>query len=291
MPPAVPPTIAVRDLSFTYPGAARHAVSDLDFSVGEGEVVGFLGPNGAGKSTTQKILIGLLRGYSGRVTVLGRPLPDWGADYYERIGVSFERPNHFLKLTAAENLGYFRSLYSGDTEDVFTALDLVGLGGDADRRVAHFSKGMQVRLNVARALINRPRLLFLDEPTAGLDPVNADVVRGLVRRLRDAGTTVFLTTHDMALADSVCDRVAFLVDARIALIDSPRALKLRHGVRAVRAEYGSDGRTERAEFPLPGIADNPAFLGLLRRDDLQTLHTQETTLEAIFIEVTGRGLA
>jgi fluoroquinolone transport system ATP-binding protein len=286
----MPAMIAARGLNFTYPGGARPVVRELEFAVEEGEVLGFLGPNGAGKSTTQKILIGLLDGYDGDVSVMGRRLSSFGPEYYEHIGVSFERPNHFLKLTALENLEYFRSLYKGDTEDPQAILDLLGLGGDAHRRVGHFSKGMQVRLNVARALINKPRLLFLDEPTAGLDPVNAKVVRDRIHSLRARGATVFLTTHNMTLADEVCDRVAFIVDGRIALIDSPRALKLRHGQRAVRVEYGREGVIEDVVFPLEGLAENQGFLDLLRRDVVQTMHTQETSLESIFIDTTGRGL-
>lgn len=283
--------IAVDGLTFSYPGAAEPAVRELSFSVAEGEVLGFLGPNGAGKSTTQKILIGLLDGYSGEVSVMGRPLSAWGADYYEQIGVSFERPNHFMKLTALENLNYFRALYKGATEEPLALLKMFGLEDDASRYVSQFSKGMQVRLNVARSLINKPRLLFLDEPTAGLDPVNARVVREMIGGLRERGTTVFLTTHNMAVADDVCDRVAFIVDGRIVLIDSPRELKLKHGVRSVRVEYGGNGQMQTSEFPLEKLADNAEFLEAIRRDDLQTIHTQETTLENIFIDVTGRRLA
>lgn len=283
--------IAVDGLTFSYPGAAEPAVRELSFSVAEGEVLGFLGPNGAGKSTTQKILIGLLDGYSGEVSVMGRPLSAWGADYYEQIGVSFERPNHFMKLTALENLNYFRALYKGETEEPLALLKMFGLEDDASRYVSQFSKGMQVRLNVARSLINKPRLLFLDEPTAGLDPVNARVVKEMIGGLRERGTTVFLTTHNMAVADDVCDRVAFIVDGQIVLIDSPRELKLKHGVRSVRVEYGGNGRMQTSEFALEKLADNAEFLDAIRRDDLQTIHTQETTLENIFIDVTGRRLA
>ncbi len=283
--------IDVCKLSFTYQSARTPTLHDLDFHLDGGEVLGFLGPNGAGKSTTQKILIGLLRGHTGEVSIMGRPLAEWGSDYYEQVGVSFERPNHFLKLTAFENLSYFRSLYRGETEDPRELLEMMGLTDDADRYVAQFSKGMQVRLNIARALLNKPKLLFLDEPTTGLDPVNARVVKERIRRLRDQGTTIFLTTHNMSVADEVCDRVAFLVDGRIRLIDSPRELKLRYGSRHVRIEYGSNRTTESRDFPLRGLADDQEFQRLIRRDDLQTIHTQETTLENIFIQVTGRSLS
>ena len=282
--------IDVRNLSFTYPSAAAPTLHDLAFHVADGEVLGFLGPNGAGKSTTQKILIGLLREYRGEASVMGRSLASLGSDYYENVGVSFERPNHFLKLTGLENLDYFRSLYHGETDDPRGLLEMVGLLEDADRYVGQYSKGMQVRLSFARALINKPKLLFLDEPTTGLDPVNTRIIMDQIRRLRGQGTTVFLTTHNMSLADGICDRVAFLVDGRIRLIDSSRELKLRYGSRRVRVEYGTNAAAESRELPLEGLADNEEFLRLIRRVDLQTIHTQETTLDDIFIQVTGRAL-
>ncbi len=285
------PMISVNNLNFTYPGNPEPTLLDVCFEVSKGEVLGFLGPSGAGKSTTQKILIGLLREYNGDVTVMNRAVNQVGQDYYENVGVAFERPNHFLKLTALENLRYFRSLYRGETEDPLRLLELVGLQDDAARRVSQFSKGMKVRLNFARALLNRPQLMFLDEPTTGLDPVNAQIIKEKIAGLQEAGTTVFLTTHNMAVADQVCDRVAFIVDGRLVLIDSPRELKMRYGKRLVRVEYGSNASVQHQEFALDGLSENDDFQQLLRRDDLQTIHSQETTLENIFIEVTGRQLA
>lgn len=282
--------VDVVGLEFGYAGGAKPAVHDLSFSIPKGDIFGLLGPSGAGKSTTQKILIGLLKRYRGKVEVFGRDLNTWGQDYYERVGVSFELPNHYLKLTARENLRYFRSLYSGKTETPERVLEQVGLLEDADKRVSEFSKGMKNRLNVARALLNKPELLFLDEPTSGLDPVNAKRIKDLIRDKREAGTTVFLTTHNMNVADNLCDRVAFIVDGRVKLVDSPRALKLAHGKRSVRVEYGVNGSLIAQDFPLEGLADNLAFLELLRSQPVQTLHTQETTLENIFIGVTGRRL-
>jgi fluoroquinolone transport system ATP-binding protein len=283
--------IDVRDLAFGYPGGARPAVAGISFSVPPGEIFGFLGPSGAGKSTTQKILVGLLRGYRGAVSVLGHELREDRPDFYERIGVGFEAPTLYLKLSALENLSAFRALYSGPTEDPRKLLERVGLAADADVRVSQFSKGMKVRLGFARALLPQPELLFLDEPTAGLDPVSARRVKDLILERRAAGTTVFLTTHDMAVADELCDRVAFIVEGAIRCIESPRSLKLRHGRRRLRAEVAADGGVERFEFDLDGLGENAAFLSLLRERKLETLHTLETTLEQVFIEVTGRRLS
>ena len=282
--------IEVDGLVFSYPGAKAPAVNDLGFSVADGEIFGFLGPNGAGKSTTQKVLIGLLRNYQGNVNVLGRNSREWGSDLYEQVGVGFELPVHFGRLTARENLSYFASLYQGETEDLDHLLEQVDLLDEADERVERFSKGMRVRLSFARAVLCRPRLLFLDEPTAGLDPLSARRIKDLILEHRERGATVFLTTHDMATADEICDRVAFLIDGSIALIDAPRELKVRYGERRVRVEYRVNGTLEERAFPLEGLADNEAFLTALREPSLETVHTQETSLENIFIRVTGREL-
>ena len=282
--------IDVNNLTFTYAKTSAPALTGLNFAVGRGEIFGFLGPSGAGKSTTQKILIGLLKGYQGHVAVFGRQLTDWGQDFYERVGVAFELPNHFRKLSALENLAYFSSLYARATRPPQELLDMVGLGQDGSMLVSQFSKGMQGRLNLARALLHDPELLFLDEPTSGQDPVNARRIKALIRAQQQAGKTIFLTTHDMTVAEELCDRVAFIMDGRIELIDAPRALKLRYGQASVRVEYCTDAHTERAEFALAGLADNTAFQNVLRAGTIQTIHSGEATLEDIFIRVTGRGL-
>ena len=283
--------IKVGDLQFTYTHANQTAVRDVAFAVERGEIFGLLGPSGAGKSTTQKVLIGLLEGYTGSVRVRGKEVARWTADDYERIGVSFEAPNHFLKLTGLENLRYFAALYRGTTRAPAALLESVGLTNDGTRRVGEYSKGMKCRLSIARCLLNNPDLMFLDEPTGGLDPGNMQRVKDLISAERDTGATVFLTTHDMAAADELCDRVAFMVDGRIACIDSPRALKLRHGERSVRVEYQSGNRAAHADYPLDGLADNAAFHQALRDCDVQTIHTREATLADVFIRVTGRALA
>lgn len=282
--------IEVSGLTYTYPKAASPALRGLEFRIAQGEIFGFLGPSGAGKSTTQKILIGLLRGYQGRARALGCEVGAWGGDYYERVGVAWELPNHFLKLTARENLRYFAALYRGKTRRPEELLERVGLLADADTPVGQFSKGMRVRLNLACALVHSPDLLFLDEPTSGLDPVNSRKVVELVREERAAGRTVFLTTHNMAIADELCDRVAFIADGRLAAVDAPRALKLRYGAPTVRVEYAGAGGPERRDFPLAGLGECASFGELLRGQAVQTIHSQEASLEQIFIRLTGRSL-
>ena len=283
--------IEVTGLEFTYAGSTSPAVSGLGFQVSPGEIFGFLGPSGAGKSTTQRVLTGLLRPYRGSVRIFGRDFSEWGADYYERIGVSFELPNHFLKLTGRENLEFFSALYRGPTREPDGLLEAAGLAESADVRVGQYSKGMMTRLGVVRALQHDPELIFMDEPTAGLDPASARMIKGLIAAERDAGKTIFLTTHDMGAVDELCDNVAFIVGGQIKLIDRPRALKLRYGSDQVRVEYRSAGGYADRSFPLEGLGANDAFLAVLREENIQTLHTQEASLDDIFIRVTGERLS
>ncbi len=283
-------SIHVGNLQFTYPGAKAPAIRSVNFDIQPGEIFGFLGPSGAGKSTTQKVLIRLLKGYTGDVRVFDKPLDTWGSEYFERIGVSFELPNHYQKLSVLENLRLFASLYTRETRDPLELLTLVNLEGDANTRVSAFSKGMQMRLNVVRALLHNPDLLFLDEPTTGLDPVNARRVKELVLDQKRSGRTVFLTTHDMNVADELCDRVAFMVDGEITRIESPRALKIAEGIRSVRVEYRENGGTAQRDFPLDTLGSDAEFSALLRAHPIETIHTREASLEDIFIKVTGRSL-
>lgn len=284
--------IRVRGLTFRYPKAPQPTLRGMDFTVGRGEIFGFLGPSGAGKSTTQKLLIGLLRGHGGEASVWGRDPVAWGPGYYQRIGVSFEMPNHYQKLTGCENLRFFASLYDGTTLDPMELMDAVGLADDANTRVGKYSKGMQMRLTFARSLINDPELLFLDEPTSGLDPVNARTVKNMILDLKARGRTVFLTTHDMATANELCDRVAFIVDGRIVALDTPTELKIARSQRLVRVEYrGQDGGIDTADFSMDGLADDPAFHAVLRDHHVETVHSKEASLDDVFVETTGRRLS
>jgi fluoroquinolone transport system ATP-binding protein len=283
--------IEVVELRYRYPGAAADTLHGLTFDVRQGEIFGFLGPSGAGKSTTQRILTGLLPAGPRHARVFGAGIAAHGRSFYERIGVGFETPNVYGQLTGRENLQFFGSLYAGETVRPEVLLADVGLLDAADQRVATWSKGMRMRLNFCRALLCSPELLFLDEPTAGQDPENARRLKQIIRARRAAGSTVFLTTHDMATAAELCDRVAFLVDGRIAVIDSPRALMVRHGERRVRIEHAANGGVERSDFELDGLADDAAFMTLLRSGDIMSMHTLDATLEDVFMAVTGTRLA
>lgn len=282
--------IEVKNLSFTYPKNSVPAINDISFTINKGEIFGFLGPSGAGKTTTQKILIGILKKYSGSVHIMGKELSRLNSDYYNTIGVSFEIPNMYSKFTALENLNYFRKLYSGETENPHKLLELVGLEKDADTRVSDYSKGMKMRLNFCRSLLNKPDIIFLDEPSSGLDPVNVRNLQDIILAKKSEGKTICITTHDMHVADTLCDRIAFVIDGKIPLIDSPRNLKLQYGKRVVKVEYKEDSSIISEQFEMDNLGGNKQFLNLLNDKYIETIHTKEASLDDIFIKTTGKKL-
>ncbi|MBC8119703.1 MAG: ABC transporter ATP-binding protein [Burkholderiaceae bacterium] len=279
--------ISVENLSFRYPGAPAPTLEGLSFCVGDGEVYGLLGPSGAGKSTTQRILMGLLRGFTGEATVFGQPVETFGRALYERIGVSFELPAVYLRLTALENLQLFAALYEKKTRTPMEVLAELGLEDAAHQRAEHFSKGMKMRLNLARALLHDPDLLFLDEPTTGQDPARSRITRDLIRSLKARGKTIFLTTHNMSEAEEVCDRVGFLANGRIPVTGAPEALKRQFGRRVLEVGVENGLAIEKRSFPMEGIGTNADFLQLLTAGRIASMHTLEASLDEVFIEATA----
>ncbi len=282
--------IKVKGLKHSYNKDGKYAVKDVNFEVTEGEVFGFLGPSGAGKSTTQGILTGLLQLQEGQVEVAGYDVKHIKNDMFNQIGMSFEQSNVYSKMTAYENLDFYRKLFDVETRDPQELLNLVGLGDKGKIRAGEFSKGMKHRLTFARSMINNPTLWFLDEPTTGLDPSIAADIKDIIRAENKKGVTVFLTTHNMYIADELCDRVAFIVDGDIKLIDSPKNLKLQYGEHLVEVEYIKEGQVMKDSFSTLDPLDKKKLQDIIGTYEIQTMHTKEATLEEIFIKVTGRGL-
>ena len=280
---------SVKDLEYTYPKAKNQVLNGISFDVKEGEIFGLLGPSGAGKSTIQKLLTKLLSGYSGEISYFGKDLNTIGTEIYEHIGVGFELPISFGKLTALENLKFFSSLYKNQA-DYNELLKRVDLYSDRNKKVCEFSKGMKMRLNFVRALLNNPKFLFLDEVTNGLDPKNARVIKDMIQEFKENGGTVFLTTHLMGDVEQLCDRVAFIVDGKVAEISTTRKLKLKYGKREVTVEYREDKKLKTQKFDMDGLSENEEFCRLIKEKHIETLHSGETSLEDIFIKVAGMGL-
>lgn len=232
--------IEVNDLKRSYEGTIGmtkkktvDALKGISFAVQEGEIFGLLGPNGAGKTTTIKILTTLLAPTAGEAKVLGYNC--FGQEKYIRDKINFifggER-GLYWRLSAYENLQYFGDIYKVPgkvlKERIPQLIKLVGLEGREHEKVENFSKGMKQRLQIARGLINDPRILFLDEPTIGLDPIGAKDLRDIIIQLKQKGKTILLTTHYMYEADELCDRIALINDGEIIDIGTSKSLKLKH---------------------------------------------------------------
>lgn len=280
--------IKVKNLVYSYPKADAPTLKGLNFEINEGEIFGFLGPSGAGKSTCQKILYKIIGNYSGEISIDNKNLKKWGRDYLQDIGVGFELPNHYGKLTAMENLQLFSAFYSPKKlQNLNSLLEIVGLEKEANKPVDSFSKGMKMRLNYVRAIMHNPNILFFDEPTSGLDPVNAHSIKQHILGLKEQGKTIFITTHDMATADELCDRVSFIVDGEIIITEKPAALKLQHGKNMVKVEL-KNGKDK--VFPLIQLGKNEDFNKFISQDEILRIHTQEASLEEVFIKITGKNL-
>ena len=279
--------ISVQDLCFSYTG--RPFMEGVTFDVPRGEIFGFLGPSGAGKSTLQKILTGLIKKYRGRVTVNGQEVSRHDGSFHEDIGVDFEFPSLYEKLTARENLRFFGSLYR-QCRDIDELLDSVGLLSEADKRVADYSKGMKSRLNFIKALLHDPVTLFLDEPTSGLDPSNARAMKDIILAEKEKGKTIILTTHNMYDATELCGRVAFIVDGNIRALDTPRNLIMSKGALTVDYVYRNNGEETVGQTTLSQTGNDAVLLGLIRENRLLAIHSSEPTLNDIFVEITGRQL-
>ncbi len=276
----------INDLTFKYPKNKEDTIKGISFEIKDGEIFGLLGPSGVGKSTTQKLLIKLLSGYKGEILYKGKDLKSYNNSYFEEVGVGFEMPVHFSKLTAEENLDFFKKLYTS-TIDTDELLKRVGLYDHRKKKIAEFSKGMKVRLNFVRAMLNNPKILFLDEPTNGLDPKNARIIKEIIKEFKEQGGTVLLTTHLMNDVDELCDRVAFMASGKIAEISTPKDLKLKYGSREVDVEYRDGDDVIKSTFSLDNLGNNDDFTDIIKEREIITIHSKENTLDDIFIKVTG----
>ena len=267
------------------------AVDHISFNVAQGEILGFLGPNGAGKTTAIKMLTGQLKPGDGKAILLGMDVAKNVERAQAEIGVCFEDTNLYEQMSAIENLNLFARLFGIHPFDGYALLKRVDLSGREKDRVETYSKGMKQRLMVARSLVSRPQILFLDEPTAGLDPTSSEAIRNIILEERARGATVFLTTHDMLEADKLSDRVAFMNQGKIVALDTPLNLKQQYGKRALKAKVSSkSGKLEDREIVLDTPETPKAIQRLFTEENVVTVHSEEATLEDIFIEITGRGL-
>jgi ABC-2 type transport system ATP-binding protein len=270
----------------------RAAVDGISFSVEQGEIFGFLGPNGAGKTTTIRVLTGQLLPSSGSARVAGYDCASQAQKLKPFIGVVGEQQNLYDRMSGRENLAFFARLFGVSSRRVDDVLAQVGLSNRAKESVKIYSNGMKQRLLIARALLSHPQVLFLDEPTRGLDPGAARDIRQAVAALARDGTTVFLTTHYMEEADQLCSRVAFLNEGRIVALDTPQNLKIAHGRRQVKVILkGAGGAAgDTVVLSLDSSEDTHRLSDIMSQGQVLTIHSEEASLEDIFVQLAGRGL-
>ena len=277
--------VEIENLAKTF--GNEHALTNVNFDVKKGENFGFLGPSGAGKTTTIKILTGQMSYTSGSVQVFGEDVIQLKkSKNRKRFGVLTDNSGLYDKLSIEDNLLFYCDLYDVPTNKVDEVLDVVQLREEKKKRVAKLSKGMRQRVTLARALLHEPALLFLDEPTSALDPVNTQYIYKGLRELNERGTTIFLTTHDMEEADYLCDRIAFLHDGEIKLLDTPDALKKQFAKDEIEIEL-KDGQHVTLS---KSKKDAQTLYNYMENEEIETIHSNEPTIGDIFVYVTGREL-
>ena len=278
--------IEVENLSRAF--NSLRAVDDISFSVDAGEIFGFLGHNGAGKTTTIRMLSGQLLPSSGRGRVAGCDIVTEQQRLKPLIGVVSEHQNLYERMSGRENLEFAARLYGIDTPRIDTALRQVDLLDRAQDKVQNYSNGMKQRLLIARSILHDPKIIFLDEPTRGLDPIVGREIRRLIVDMSKEGVTIFLTTHYMDEADQLCDRVAFLSEGRIVALDTPGNLKTAHGQNQVNVTLANG---ECVSIALDGTDAGRELQQLISNSQVRTLHSAEATLEDVFIQLAGRRLS
>ena len=271
--------IRVENVSKSF--GSKKALHQISFEIKEGEIFGFLGPSGSGKTTMINVLTGQLAADQGKTILLGKNSQDLTSNDLEQIGIVSDGSGFYEKMSLYKNLLIYAKLYGLKSDRVNQVLQQVGLADAKDIIAEKLSTGMKQRMFLARALLNAPKILFLDEPTSGLDPTTSKMIHTLLQELKQAGTTIFLTTHDMHEATLLCDRLSLLNKGNLIEYGSPQDIIQKYHVdKQVHVVY-NDGREQIVPFE---------ELPHLDTTDLMVVHSCEPTLEEIFIRLTGEKL-
>ncbi|AWC30567.1 ABC transporter ATP-binding protein [Bacillus cytotoxicus] len=277
--------IEMKDVMKTFD--KKTALRNVNIEVKQGEIFGFLGPSGSGKTTTVKILTSQLLHSVGTVRVLGADITELSSIDYKRMGILTDNSGLYERLSIYDNLLLFCDLYDCKRERIDEVLTQVNLIEDKKTQVKKLSKGMKQRVTLARAILHKPDILFLDEPTSALDPVNVQNIHHILKDLNKEGTTIFLTTHNMDEAETLCDRIAFLCGGEIVALDTPKNLRLQYAKDKIEVVL-KDKKKETVQKDELGAKRISEWM---KNGELLSIHSYEPTLGEIFIEVTGRDLA
>lgn len=262
-------------------------LNNITFNVRKNEIFGLLGPSGSGKTTTIKILTSQIMPTSGQASILNNDVYSFDRSILSRVGILSDNSGVYERLTVWDNLKLFADICGADKKSIEDILERVGLGDDKRTAVKKLSKGMKQRLILARSIINKPELLFLDEPTSSLDPSISNEIHNLLKEINSEGTTIFLTTHDMVEADKLCDRIAFLNNGTIVEVDSPENLKLKYAKPVIQVKL----KCQDNKIFLSKNAENAEKIrSWIATDELESIHSYEPSIEEIFLKVTGRKL-
>ena len=278
-------SIEVNEVSKAFDG--KTVLSSISLSLQEGEIFGLLGPSGAGKTTLIKILTGQLKADSGEAKLFGKPCNQLDDKTYRQVGMLLDTSGIYERLSCYDNLRIFASLYRLPKERIKEVLEVVGLKDAIKTSAGKLSKGMKYRLSLARAILHYPKLLFLDEPTSGLDPTTAKAIHELLFKLKQAGTTVFLTTHQMEEATKLCQHIALLDQGVIVEYGIPKAICRKHNKEnKVTLLLKNDNLITLTN----GIESAEEIATYFREGRIESIHSSEPNLEEVFMRLTGRGL-
>ncbi len=266
----------------------KKVLDGISFSVENGEIFGLLGPSGAGKTTLIRILTGQLKGERGEALVNGINSSELTGRECRQFGIMMDDFGLYERLSCFDNLKVFAGIYGIGKSRIYEVLEAVGLGNSAKKAAFELSKGMSSRLRLARVLLHNPDILFLDEPTSGLDPATAEEIQGLILAEKAKGRTIFLTTHNMAEAEKLCENIALLDEGKIVEYGNPQEICRRYNHRKtlkIHLKSGEDMEITHDEKSAEIVAN------LLKNGTAETIHTSEPTLETVFMTITGKELA
>lgn len=278
--------ISIKNLNFKYKNDSELVLKNININIEKNKIFGLLGPSGAGKTTLMKLITGQLCDKKGCVFIDGKKVTEYKNDLYQKFGIVMDSLGLYDRLTCYENVMLFAKIHNVADFEVKEVLELVGLKESMNKKVLHISTGMKQRVMIARAIIHSPEILLLDEPTRGLDPTTANEIHNLIMDIKNNGTTVLLTTHNMEETEKLCDNIALINNGYIIENDTPENIKRKYFKDGLVKVYTKDSKEEKVDF----LEKPNELIDMIKRKKIVTIHSQEPSLEEIFINLTGEQL-